>query len=260
LEKISSKNKLYIEVNDLPIEQAKDLDLIINNNYVYFQDVIYSLKDTHYIYASYEMEKYNRLKYSQNKSNNQVIINGGNELKNNSISIKELNIKIDSSKINIIYAGSLNKGRQIEWLIDIFNNLESNLLLLGESGNWINSFKKSNNVSYLGEFSEDEAQIIASHCDLGIVPYDDNRFYYNLCYPTKNSFYICSGIPFLSTKLRESYQLLNSLNVAYFLDKDEFVDQINNLTKEKIYDKKKNVNQIMPIFSWNKILNKLVID
>jgi hypothetical protein len=36
-----------------------------------------------------------------------------------------------------------------------------------------------------------------ARCDVGLIPYDDSREYYNIAYPTKLSSYIVAGIPFL---------------------------------------------------------------
>lgn len=260
LNQLAKNNKLFIEINDLPIEQAKDLELKISKNYTFFQQIVYSIKNCHYIYASHEMEKYAREEYKQNTFSNQVIINGGSTVDEEKGILDELHINIDQLKLNFIYAGSLNKGRQIEWMIDIFSDLDSNLYLIGEEGSWINDMDTTGNIKYLGSFKESIAQIIASKCDIGIVPYDATRFYYNLCYPTKVSFYLCSKIPILSTKLKETQSVLDKFEIGYFIDENDFHEIIGKMSKESIETIKENVLTVSDLFTWEKILSHLIID
>lgn len=260
LNHLAKNNSLYIEVNDLPVEQSKDLELGHDKNHDFFQNIVYTIKGGHYIYASHEMEKYAREKYKQTTSGNQVIINGGNKTVDGKDILNELNIKIDQSKINFIYAGSLNKGRQIEQMIDVFSDLDANLYLIGGEGAWINDRYTHGNIKYLGIFKEEIAQIITSRCDMGIIPYDAARFYYNLCYPTKVSFYICSGIPILSTPLKETQNVLGEFDLGYFADESHFHDIIKNMSKESIGTVKKNVSAVSDLFTWEKILSHLIIN
>ena len=249
--KIIINNRIIIEINDLKWEQAKDLELKIKKREFKLQKMTLNIKNVEYVFASNEMKNYVIEKYNVNKKNAYVCINGGLPL--------ELNNKLDKDKLlpqkgklNFVYAGTLNKGRQIEKLIKIFKKLENkelNLILLGEGGEWLKSLSK--NIVYLGNLPEVDAQRIVSLCDVGIVPYDSERFYYNLCYPTKNSFYITSGIPLLITPLKES------MNVLFVKKIEEWESFIEKLSVFEVELKKVKVKEIWKNYEWNFLIEKL---
>ncbi len=253
LKRCSKRNQLTIEVNDLPYEQAVDLGLFIDSFYLRFEKALFSLKAIHFIFASHEMESYVKEKFNLIKT--EVIINGGEKIKNPLLDTRyEWE---NNSMINFIYAGTLNKGRQIEELILLFDNKENvQLILIGLNGEWINKEYRSKNIIYLGNFEEKIAHLIVSKCDIGIIPYDANRFYYNLCYPTKASFYITAGISFLSTPLLELKNVFEQYNCAFFKDINEWDSFLKKLEKDTIKEKNEIVKKISEKFTWSYLLNK----
>lgn len=256
---LAKKNHLIFEINDLPYEQAKDLDLPIENFYEEFQNIIFNntLKSK-YIFASNQMEKYVLEKYSIAPDYSQVLINGAPKLDE---SLGEMKLMKEYNLFNVkyIYVGTMNKGRGIEELLTLFENRKSYLFLVGPDGEWLLDYlEKLSNIVYLGSYNEQMAMQIASQCDYGILHYDSSKFYYNLCYPTKNSFYIAAGINVISTKLKETQNVLSKYNIFLFEDFQKwesiienpscYFNKINNIeenTKEKFY--------------WSTILNNLKI-
>lgn len=260
LNKITKHNKLFIEVNDLIYEQSIDLNLKVAQNALSYENLIFSQKNVNFIFASFSMATYIMEKYNLSKDNVQVILNGAPTLSSSNIESTVID-SFGDEKIKCIYAGTLDKGRQIEELLDAFkNNKTCILILLGVNGDWINDLKIQN-VYYLGRYEESEALKIASKCDLGLIPYDDTKFYYNLCYPTKVSFYISAGIPILSTPLKETMQVLADYKyAAFFLKTDQWNFFLNTITIENINENKLLVNNIRENFSWNFLLRKLYLN
>ncbi|KQK27515.1 hypothetical protein AR438_00240 [Chryseobacterium aquaticum] len=253
------KNIVYFEVNDLIYEQSIDLKLEINPNSLIYEDFIFKLPNIKFIFASHKMRDYVVEKYNIEFKNTQVILNGAPEI----LTIDELkkeNSLQNAKPIKFIYVGTLNKGREIEKLINIFENQHHELYLMGESGEWINLYEKKN-VVYLGSFGEHEALLKTSQFDIGVIPYN-LAFYYNLCYPTKNSFYLSAGLPILSTPLEETKNVINSLSdsIAIFAEIKEWKSLIMDLDKSKIISMKKNVNQIKQKVYWSTILSHLKIE
>ncbi|SDO28910.1 hypothetical protein [Vreelandella arcis] len=194
------RNVVYIEVNDLPYEQALDLELPKNKMNVFDRN-IFTQKDLYFIFASVEMARYAEIKYSIKKSKVSYLINGANMPLENEVSTW---FSHDGFGLAFVYAGTLNRGRQIEDMIREFIGTNHSLILLGVGGSWIKSeYNQNENIFYLGSYPEKKAQNIVRQCDVGLIPYDENRFYYNICYPTKASFYAASGLPILSTPLKE---------------------------------------------------------
>lgn len=254
--RVAKRNKLIIEINDLRYEQSLDVKTKkVTTLFVEAErKILYDLEDAFYIFASNNMREYAVRKYQLNKENTSTIINGGPLLKK----IYSQRENYEKSKIQYVYAGTLNKGRQIEELLELFKKCNNaNLLLLGESGEWLLDKKLPKNVRYLGAKSESEAHRIVSKCDIGLVPYNQEGFYYNLCYPTKASFYITAGIPFLSTNLSELMNTFEGKRSCIFRNIENWEETIKSLDKGKIYNLKVNVRGIKNEFTWSNVLKPL---
>lgn len=248
----SAKSTIIIEVNDLPYEQAIDLELP-HNNLDKFDIKLYNLKSTNFVFASNNMRNYVVDKYNLPYSNTSVLINGGpclNDSKNLS--------QIKETVLKFVYAGSLNKGRQIEDMINIFSKTKHKLFLLGSGGDWLKS-RKFPNVNYIGALRENEAHEFVSNCDVGLIPYDSSRFYYNLCYPTKASFYITAGLPFISTVLDELEHCFDK-NVAIFANINEWEMMINEISLDKVHKLKCAVKDISCKYEWNSLIHNWVMN
>ncbi|PZX40647.1 hypothetical protein LY56_02530 [Roseinatronobacter thiooxidans] len=195
----ATRNQVFLEVNDLPYEQAIDLELGKNNLHN-FDRLLFSIKELRFIFASVEMKKYACNLYDINDGHAFHLVNGAWP-----VAIPpSVDTYREENCLNLVYAGTLNEGRQIEKMISVISATPHKLFLLGENGDWIiDRFGEQERISYLGSLSEAEAAKFIETCDLGLIPYDDERLYYNLCFPTKASSYIAGGIPFLSTRLIE---------------------------------------------------------
>lgn len=257
LKKASYNNNIIIEINDLRYEQAKDLKnkKVTRKFDENEKKILYDLKNVKYIFASNSMKEYAIKKYKLREENASVIINGGPLLDKNLILKDKFKI---SNKINYVYAGTLNKGRQIENMINIFeNNSKVTLYLLGSGGEWIENENVKENIKYLGPMVEREAHKFVSLCDVGLIPYNQNGFYYNLCYPTKASFYITAGIPFLSTELDELIYIFKQKDICYFKELTEWEIFINEIDKDTINIMKKKVINKSYQFDWEFLLKSL---
>ncbi len=245
-------NAVTIEVNDLPYEQSKDLELPVRNVDKVFQENLYSMKNTQYVFASHEMGNYVKKKYGMEYK---VVINGSDKIKDFSAS-ENLPSCLHSLEVKYIYAGGLNKGRQIELLISKFSNRKELLILMGEWGEWLLDYKLPANIFYLGKYDEDYAHYLTSKCDIGIIPYDENRFYYNICYPTKASFYITAGIPFLSTSLLELKNVFGDSGMVYFVPIDKWDEFLDHFDKSSLPNTKKKIEKEKHKFYWEDLLNR----
>lgn len=248
---IVKKNMLILEINDLPYEQAIDLELPVYIEYLYFENIIFSIKKINFIFAANEMCEYASSKYNINIKKTKVIINGASSLTVTS----GVNVSINKDKINFVYAGTLNKGRQIEKLITLFRELNNkNLILLGANGEWINSLNLPPNILYLGNYNESVAHWMVSQCDVGIIPYDSSKLYYNICFPTKVSFYLTANIPVLSTPLSELMQYHKEF--IFFSEWDNWSDFVDSIKREDILYKKEFIKNNNFKYEWENLLKK----
>lgn len=251
IEYSSKKNSIFIEVNDLPYEQALDLDLPHNKLNI-FDIKLYSITDINFIFASFSMRDYVVDKYKLNMENTDVVINGGINLQNSLPIAKD--VINNPGCLRFVYAGSLHKGRQIEDMINIFKQTKHKLFLLGSDGEWLKEYVVEN-ITYLGSMKEKDAHLFVSQCDMGVIPYDDSKFYYNLCCPTKASFYISAGIPFIATQTVELMKCFNS-SIATFMPVSQWLQWINSSSINKeITSMINNVWIIKKDYEWDKLIN-----
>ncbi|MDR6733853.1 glycosyltransferase [Sphingobacterium sp. 2149] len=257
---LSKRHTLHIEVNDLPFEQSRDLELPNFSYYRSLQEKLFKLENVGFDFASYGMRNYAIEKYHLKPHQGQVVLNGANQVMDFDPSVYTALLGRNSTKLKYVYVGTLNKGRQIEDLIRAFEKSPNELFLLGPGGEWINDTVQSlgmEHVRYLGAFSDMEALQISSLCDVGVIPYDESRFYYNICYPTKVSFYLAAGLPILSTRLEETQRVLKDKDVAWFLPMSSWKHMIIKLKKNDVRELKHNVLLHRPQFYWYSLLSKL---
>ncbi|MGB3065729.1 hypothetical protein [Sphingobacterium thalpophilum] len=259
-DRISKNHGLHIDVNDLPFEQNNDLELPTSTFYQSFQKNLFKLKNIQFDFASHGMRSYAVEKYGVDADKSYVVINGADKLHKFDPTAYGFLQDLDVSRLRYVYVGSLNKGRQIEQLIQIYEQSKHYLFLLGPGGHWIDQILKQRrieNIKYLGAFSDQIALQIASLCDMGVIPYDDSRFYYNLCYPTKVSFYLASGLPILSTPLLGTINVLEQKEVARFLSIDAWGNFIATNNRDALQVLKQNVLIFRDHFYWHSILGGL---
>jgi glycosyltransferase involved in cell wall biosynthesis len=255
LQHISNRNRLIVEVNDLPYEQAIDLELTVNIKDKHFEGALYTLKKCFYIFASQQMNDYVKGMFKIQDGRSEVIINGSTKLDANDTVLAYSYSWINQPQYKCVYAGSLNKGRQIEALIELFTTINQfNLILLGDWGEWLLDYPLPSNVIYLGNKEHPIAQKIVSRCDLGLIQYNAERFYYNLCFPTKISFYLTAGLPVLTTPLTELKNHFGNSECVYFVEFDKwkaFLLCVNSefINKAKINAKKESID-----YEWTSVL------
>lgn len=251
LKRAKKYNNIIFDVNDLKCEQYKDLEINkYNLNRVQeVENELFKL-DAKYIFASNSMRDYAVKKYSLNIENTEVCINGS------VIADDKEEKQHQRDVLKFIYAGTLNKGRNIEKLINDFpSDKKYKLILIGPDGEWINEYSKNSNIEYMGSFPELEAHKIANKCDVGLIPYDDTRLYYNLAYPTKLPFYLCSGIPVISTPVDEIMICSDKDSFGWYAGMDSWKELINSLNADDINEKKNNIKKIKNKYTWNQIFS-----
>lgn len=253
---VKHNNEIIFDISDIKYEQAIDLELAgMDLEEIHsFEKKIFSLNQK-YIFASYSMRDYAVKTHKINECNTDVCINGGAVLESETA----CDTAVSKEKIRYVYAGTLNKGRMIEQMIDAFpNNDNCELILMGSDGDWIEKYinqHKQTNIYYLGPFQEHEARVRVAQCDIGVIPYDDTRLYYNIAYPTKLSFYITAGVPFLSTPVSEVNTVLSKHDFGFTEKLENWTELITSLTKEEISCKKKNIQQEKCAFDWDAIFS-----
>lgn len=247
------RNQVVFDICDLKYEQAIDLGYREEVQKYPFEEVEKKLLSAgaNYIFASGAMREYACKKYGISMEKTDVCINGGPSGTENC----EVPLVPDSEKINYVYAGTLDKGRQIEEMIDGFPEDEKyHFYLLGPSGQWIQNKKR--NITVLGPVEEKSAHHFVSLCDVGFIPYDETRLYYQLAYPTKLSFYLTAGIAFISTPVAEVKAVNERTGAGWLASVSEWGDLIRELSGDGIRQKKTAAKEHGARFGWEKILDQ----
>ena len=244
LRKTCTSNRVIIDISDLKYEQAKDLEIYTDRLAIldYLERGVFSL-DSEFLFASGSMRNYAIGKYRISSERSYVLDNGGD------FAFCEIRIPDHHGKRRLIYSGTLNKGRQIEKMIDVVSNIPNTVLYLcGRGGEWIES---NDNCVYLGALDEDKAHYLVSKCDIGLIPYDETRMYYNIAYPTKLGFYITAGVPFLSTDVGEVRVIQEKYDIGYIGSIADWGTILNTIGEEDIKSQKDRIELVKTEFTWD---------
>lgn len=259
IKKAAEHNRVVFDVCDLKYEQAIDLD--VNQDKL---DIIkkvenrfFQIENLYYIFASYTMRDYAVKKYHIPVDHTDVCINGSNRL----ILDNCIDVQFSKDTTYFVYAGTLNAGRNIEKMIDSFpEQSDKCLILMGINGEWINEkFKSRSNIKYLGAVAEDKCHYIVSKCDIGLIPYDENREYYNVAYPTKLSFYITAGIPIISTPVKEVLRVNEEEELGWNCPLESWGSLIEELSYQDIILKRGFISRIRDNFLWENTLESVFL-
>jgi hypothetical protein len=219
-----------------------------------FEDVFFRFP-AKFIFASESMRKYAADKYAIPLDNTDVCINGGNKLIRD-YDLSRYESLLNNSNIKFVYAGSLNQGRSVEKMIKAFPDRTGlQMIVMGPGGEWIQAEAIGGNIHYLGALEEEEAHQITSRCDIGLIPYDNSRMYFNLAYPTKLSFYITAKIPYLSTPVQEANILFDKYGLGIIAELDQWNTLYTQIDPTIILSQHQIVNSVSDNFYWNSILD-----
>lgn len=257
LRRIAGRNHAIIEVNDLYTEQARDLQVHVPINFARIEMQMFRIPNIFFAFASEAMRQFAVEKYSLATKNTIAVINGETPAgaPKETFTSQLLPLR-KNDKIKFVYSGTLNRGRSIEEMIAAFRKSPNELILLGKDGQWLrDEIVRDQNISFLGEFDSNVARDIVAQCDIGLIPYDDSRQYYNIAYPTKLSSYLVAGIPFLSTNILEAKTLLKSFpGIGVCLPIGQWQEYVSSYDRKTNRVQKNKVISIRQYFTWENIL------
>ena len=125
---------------------------------------------------------------------------------------------------------------------------------MGADGEWIEDYNTNPYVYYLGEVAEEEAHAIVSNCDVGLIPYDVSKTYFNLAFPTKLPFYLTAGVAVLATKTDELSFIRDLDDFAFVLPINEWKGFFETLPIDEVNRKKEYGKMIRNRYTWDQTL------
>ncbi len=140
----------------------------------------------------------------------------------------ELNLPL-AKKIVILQGAGINVQRGAEELVEAFQYLDDNyLLLIIGSGDVIHQLKENtiklqlqNKVKFIDKIPASELRHYTSNANLGVTIDKDSNMNYHFSLPNKVFDYMHAGIPILATKLPEIENLISKYHIGTFIENHE---------------------------------------
>lgn len=140
----------------------------------------------------------------------------------------ELNLPL-GKKIVILQGAGINVQRGAEELVEAFQYLDNNyLLLIIGSGDVIHQLKENiiklqlqNKVKFIDKIPASELRHYTSNSNLGVTIDKDSNMNYHFSLPNKVFDYMHAGVPILATKLPEIENMINRYHIGTFIENHE---------------------------------------
>lgn len=161
--------------------------------------------------------------------------------------------KIKKNKKLFLYIGKLGNNRGIDLILKSFssNSIKSHVVFMGHGFNKMKILKKyekkNNNIHFHSAVSAEQMDSIIASADYGFCLIDPNSSLSDkYCLPNKFFEYVFSGIPVISSNLKDVVALLKKYNLGTFIEYNStsLINQIKLLDKKKINFSKKNLSRI----------------
>jgi len=175
-------------------------------------------------------------------------------------------LQIDKSKKIILYQGVLLKGRGIEKVFSVLNELPDNFFLIVGGGEYEEHYQNlaeqmnlTDQVFFLGKLTQEDLPQLTTSVDIGVSLIENLSTSYYYALPNKLFEYIMAEIPVIVSNLPQMKEIVDKYDVGYaveFENKDELISAIKKLTEDNnLYaSKKQNCRIASQELNWEKRL------
>lgn len=179
-------------------------------------------------------------------------------------------LQIDKSKKIILYQGVLLKGRGIEKVFAVLNELRDCVFIIAGGGEFEQHYRKlaeemnlSDKVFFLGKLTQEDLPKITGSVDIGVSLIENLSTSYYYALPNKLFEYIMAEVPVIVSNLPQMKEIVEKYDVGYaveFESKDELTNAIKKLTEDsKLSESKKQNCQIASQeLNWEKEVTALL--
>lgn len=159
----------------------------------------------------------------------------------------------------ILYQGEYRKGQGLKTIINTFNKIKDNNIVLvflgyGPQKNLIaDSLNKSNNIFIHKTVSINRFMNIISSADYGIHLMENNCINHDYALPNKFFEYIMAGLPVIVSNLCEMKKIVEKYKIGFVVKKNtskELLKVINRLKASDYNRMKTNLEKAAKIYSW----------
>jgi glycosyltransferase involved in cell wall biosynthesis len=179
-------------------------------------------------------------------------------------------LQIDKSKKIILYQGVLLKGRGIEKIFSVLNELPDCVFVIAGGGEFEQHYRKlseemkvSDKVFFLGKLTQEDLPKITASVDIGVSLIENLSISYYHALPNKLFEYIMADVPVIVSNLPQMKKIVDKYDVGYAVDfdsNDELISAIKKLTEdENLFDsKKQNCRIASQKLNWEKEVTNLL--
>ena len=161
-------------------------------------------------------------------------------------------LRINKSQKIILYQGVLLKGRGIEKVFSVLNELPDHIFLIIGGGEYEEYYRKlanemnlTNRIIFLGKLTQEELPKINASADVGVSLIENLSISYYHALPNKLFEYIMADIPVIVSNLPQMKEIVEKYDVGYvveFDNKDELLLAIKKLSDDPDLHESKKQN------------------
>jgi len=179
-------------------------------------------------------------------------------------------LRINKSQKIILYQGVLLKGRGIEKVFSVLNELTDHIFLIIGGGEYEEYYRKlanemnlTNRIIFLGKLTQEELPKINASADVGVSLIENLSISYYHALPNKLFEYIMADIPVIVSNLPQMKEIVEKYDVGYvveFDNKDELLLAIKKLSDDPDLheSKKQNCYIASQELNWEKEVTALL--
>lgn len=173
-------------------------------------------------------------------------------------------LRIDKSKKIIIYQGVLLKGRGIEKVFSVLNELPNHVFVIAGGGEYEQHYKQlaeqmnlTEQVFFLGKLTQENLPQVTASVDVGVALIENLSTSYYYALPNKLFEYIMAKVPVIVSNLPQMKEIVDKYDVGFAVNidnKDELVSVIKKLSEDaNLYEsKKQNCRIASQELNWEK--------
>ena len=170
----------------------------------------------------------------------------------------------------ILYQGVLLKGRGIEKVFSVLNELPACVFVIAGGGEYEDHYRKlaeqmkvSDRVFFLGKITQEDLPKITASVDLGVSLIENVSISYYYALPNKLFEYIMADVPVIVSNLPQMKDIVEKYDVGYaveFESNDELISAIKKLTENESLQesKKQNCRIASQELNWEKEVTALL--
>jgi len=179
-------------------------------------------------------------------------------------------LQINKVKKIILYQGVLLKGRGIEKVFSVLNELPNHVFVIAGGGEYEEYYQKlaaQMNIAYqvffLGKLTQEELPKITSSVDIGVSLIENLSVSYYHALPNKLFEYIMAEVPVIASNLPQMKEIIDKYDVGFAVNidnKDELISAIKKLSEDTdLYEsKKQNCHIASQELNWEKEVTALL--